>query len=103
MKTLKRQETDFMKRRVIKLNQNLKRAKAIEQKNKQRLLAVNPNLDEGSGKSADYLPTLSTNFRNTVITRLLKLRFSFSAIFSNFAFNSFGIVMFVRVLSSEPL
>ena len=49
MKTSKRQETDFMKRSVIKLNQNLKRAKAIEQKNKQRLLAVNPNLDEGSG------------------------------------------------------
>lgn len=49
MKTSKRQETDFMKRSVIKLNQNLKRAKAIEQKNKQRLLTVNPNLDEGSG------------------------------------------------------
>lgn len=54
---------------MIKLNQNLKRAKAIEQKNKQRLLAVNPNLDEGSGiyfltredeESADYFPTLST-------------------------------------------
>lgn len=49
MKTSKRRETDFMKRSVIKLNQNLKRAKSIEQKNKQRLLAVNPNLDEGSG------------------------------------------------------
>lgn len=36
-------------RSVIKLNQNLKRAKAIEQKNKQKLLAVNPNLNERSG------------------------------------------------------
>lgn len=35
--------------RVIKLNQNLKRAKAIEQANKKRLLAVNPKLDEKSG------------------------------------------------------
>lgn len=69
MKTSKRQETDFMKRRAIKLNQNLKRAKAIEHKNKQRILAVNPKLDEGSGiyfltredeESADYFPTLST-------------------------------------------
>lgn len=34
---------------MIKLNQNLKKAKAIEQKNKKRLLAVNPNLDEKSG------------------------------------------------------
>lgn len=34
---------------MIKLNQNLKRAKAIEQKNKQRLLAVNPKLNERSG------------------------------------------------------
>ena len=69
MKTSKRRETDFMKRRTIKLNQNLKRAKAIEHKNKQRLLTANPNLDEGSGiyfltredeESADYFPTLST-------------------------------------------
>lgn len=34
---------------MIKLNQNLKRAKAIEQKNKQKLLAVNPNLNDESG------------------------------------------------------
>lgn len=39
----------FSDRRVIKLNQNLKRAKAIEQKNKQKLLAVNPDLDDKSG------------------------------------------------------
>lgn len=38
-----------IKRSVIKLNQNLRRAKAIEQKNKQRLLAVNPKLNERSG------------------------------------------------------
>lgn len=50
MKTSKRRETDFMKRSVIKLNQNLKRAKAIEHKNKQRLLAVNPNLMRGAEK-----------------------------------------------------
>lgn len=31
------------------MNANLKKAKAIEFKNKQRLLAVNPELDEGSG------------------------------------------------------
>ena len=31
------------------MNTNFKRAKAIECKNKKRLLSVNPNLDEGSG------------------------------------------------------
>lgn len=34
---------------MIKLNQNLKKAKAIEYKNRQRLLKVNPSLDDGSG------------------------------------------------------
>ena len=34
---------------MIKLNQNLKKAKAIEYKNRQRLLKVNPSLDNGSG------------------------------------------------------
>lgn len=34
---------------MIKLNQNIKRVKAIEQKNKQKLLVVNPNLNERSG------------------------------------------------------
>ena len=31
------------------MNENLRKAKAIEAKNKKRLLAINPNLDEGSG------------------------------------------------------
>ena len=31
------------------MNENLRKAKAIEAKNKKRLLALNPNLDEGSG------------------------------------------------------
>lgn len=31
------------------MNENLSKAKAIEAKNKKRLLALNPNLDEGSG------------------------------------------------------
>lgn len=34
---------------MIKLNQNLKKAKAIEYKNRQRLLKVNPNLNDESG------------------------------------------------------
>lgn len=89
--------------------QNIAKAKAIEQANKKRLLAVNPKLDNESGiyfltrvseNSADYLSALSTNFCKTVMTRLLKLRFFFLAISSNFAFKSFGIVMLVRVLSS---
>lgn len=49
--------------------QNIARAKAIEQVNKKRLLAVNPKLDDESGiyfltrvdeNSADYLSALST-------------------------------------------
>ena len=31
------------------MNENLRKAKAIEAKNKKRLLAINPDLDEGSG------------------------------------------------------
>lgn len=34
---------------MIELNDNLRKSKAIEQKNKERLLKVNPNLDDGSG------------------------------------------------------
>lgn len=31
------------------MNQNFRRAKAIEAKNKKRILEVNPHVDEGSG------------------------------------------------------
>lgn len=50
-------------------NRNIAQVKAIECKNKERLLKVNPNLNEGSGiyfltrvdeNSADYLSALST-------------------------------------------
>lgn len=46
-------------------------------------------LSQDGKKKGDYSPP-STNFCNTVITRLLKLRFSFLAISSNFAFKFFG-------------
>lgn len=42
------------------VNQNFRQAKAIEYKNKRRLLEVNPKLDDE--KSADYLSALSTYF-----------------------------------------
>lgn len=50
------------------MNQNLKKAKAIERNNEKRLLSINPNLDNGSGiyfltrmdkNSADNLSALS--------------------------------------------
>lgn len=48
-------------------HQNIAKAKAIERKNKERLLKVNPNLNDDSGiyfltrkNSADYLSALST-------------------------------------------
>lgn len=40
--------------------QKFKQAKAIEQKNKKKLLEINPKLDDE--KSADYLSALSTYF-----------------------------------------
>ena len=40
--------------------QNIAKVKAIEKSNKQRLLKVNPKLDDE--KSADYLSALSTYF-----------------------------------------
>ena len=51
--------------------QNIAKAKAIEKQNRERLLKVNPKLNERSGiyfllredeKSADYLSALSTYF-----------------------------------------
>lgn len=39
----------WIKRSVIKLNQNIKRAKAIEYKNRKKLLQLNPKLDDNSG------------------------------------------------------
>ena len=39
---------------------NIAKAKAIEKQNKERLLKVNPKLDDE--KSADYLSALSTYF-----------------------------------------
>ena len=89
---------------------NIAKAKAIERKNEQKLLAVNPKLDNGSGiyfltrvdeNSADYLSALFAYSFRTVTIRLLKLRFCFFASSDNLSLRVLSIFTRTPVLSLE--
>ena len=89
---------------------NYRKIYAIEKKNKDRLLKVNPKLNDKSGiyfllredeKSADYLSALSTYFLSIVTMRLLKLRFCSFASLLNSSLRVLSIFTSTPVFSLE--